>query len=58
MMMKNLIKTLGFILPVVWLSVAIATNSVPRNSNKIINKVCIESAEISGPKCATASYNW
>ena len=55
MMMKNLIKTLGFILPVVWLSVAIATNSVPRNSNKIINKVCIESDKIQWwQKCATA----
>lgn len=41
--MKNLIKTLGFILVVAWPSVTMAINI---NQNTIYNKVCIESNQI------------
>ena len=68
MMMKNLIKTLWFILAVAWPSVAMATSTIQSN---IINLACIEvtapdwtiiqkcdDVEISPYTCLSINSNW
>lgn len=61
MMMKNLIKTLWFILAVAWPSVAMATTNTDTpqwwtamSSNIIHNKVCIESEQTPWEHCDVA----